>query len=351
MKGKITNFFASVIALLWFAFPLTAYAGAEEEIATQGSTYALEVPKKCEELPPQNEFLHNRILFSWTNKYHPNGYGERLVGLAQREGRIRAEWPGLHALFTAPASLFGWCGWWPKELSLPLKMENQVIMAQSGDDWSVAMSAVAWGPQFAFRWNLDPRIIGASPRSQMAIAFQHTHWSGGSGDLVNNTALQLRQYMLVNNVVFHGNEINAVSVNFAHKFELFPTVTVEYQVGKYLWQVPFPQFLGGLGGLTADPEERTSYRFSGFLELDAAWHITPLFDIRKEGKVEFNSTEHPYMVGFGADMYTSARHFAGISVLYRVYGGMDDNSLNMTRWGVWMPSQDVAYELFVRLPF
>ena len=115
--------------------------------------------------------------------------------------------------------------------------------------------------------------------------------------------------------------------------------------------MPFPRFLDRFGGIFASHDERTPYRFSGFLEWDAAWHITPLFDIRKEGKVDFNASEHPYVLGLGADMFTSARRFAGISLLYRAYGGMENNSLNMTRWGVWMPSQDVVWELFVKLPF
>lgn len=352
-RENILGVFLAILPLFFSVFSPPVFASEAGNLSGDAadSDYALTVSRKCEEPSRYNEFRKNRILFSWANKSHQKGYGERLGGLAAKEARMRAEWPGLHALFFAPLSLFGLCDWWPEELSLPLKVENQVIMANAGDDWSADMSAIAWGPQFSFRWNLDPTLIGASSYSEMAIALEHTHWSGGSGDLVNNTTHRLAGYIQQNRISFYGNEVNAVSLNFAHKFNPVRMVTVEYQAGKYLWQVPFPHFLGGFGGILAPSDEVTSYRFSGFFEGSAAWHLTPLFDILAEWKTEFSDSEKPFMAGAGVDMYTSARRFSGLSITYRDYAGMRNNSINMTRWGVWMPSQDVAYELFVNLPF
>ena len=146
-------------------------------------------------------------------------------------------------------------------------------------------------------------------------------------------------------------EVNAVSLNFAHRFALTQAVTAEYLVGKYLWQIPFSRFVSTIGGVLSPREERAGYRYGGFFDGNLTWRLTPLFDITGEAKTEFSSNEKPHMFGFGADMYASARRAFGASVFKRRYGGMEDNSLYMTRWGVWMPSEDTAYELFVRLAF
>lgn len=311
------------------------------------TSYALNIPETCRETPAANEFSHSRILFSRSDKQHSEGYGENLKGIAGQEMRLRATFPGIHAYLAGVTSLFGLCGWRPENLSLPFSVENQVILAQGEE-----ITAIMWRTQFAFQWNFRPTFLGLAPDSEIALALEHTQWLGGSGDIANKAtkqlALQIKKKEIVAEAV---QEVSVVSLNFAHKFAVTQTMTAEYLVGKYLWQIPFSRFVTSLGGVLSSREERTRYRYDGFFDGNLAWRLTPLFDIAGEAKTEFSAKENPHMLGVGANMYASARRAFGASIAKRWYRGMEDNSLNMTRWGVWMPSQDTVYELFVRLAF
>ncbi len=323
----------------------------EQSEFTPEKKYLVDTPQKCAEEPQWNEFNHARVYFSWATKLHPDGYGARLAGLERKEGRVKATLPSLHALFIGPASLFGACGWWPKGLTLPLTIENQVVMA-SAQGWKVDMSLLAWGPKFSYRLNFDPALLGASKDSEMAVALEHSHWSGGSGDLVNDKTFRLKNYIKEHEIDDSGvHQVNVVSVNFAHKFNPTSFSTVDYLVGKYVWQVSFSDFLSDFGGILTPKKDKESYLYSGFLEGEWALHLTPLFDAVGRVKTEFSSRAHPYMLGAGAHFFLSSSHNYGLAVRRSEYRGMPDSSINMTRWGVWTPAKENAAELFVALAF
>lgn len=337
---------ASLVALAVFVSLVFTMRAHGSEVA-QELAYVLDIPEKCADVPAQNEFFQNRILFSVANKNYPNGYGENLKDVASQDARLKATFHGLHSYFVGVASLAGLCGWWPEHFSLPFSLENQVILAPGGDT-----VATLWGTQFAYQLRFDPMLIGFSSESETAIILEHARWWGGLNGAANTATKKLALKIQKKEVAVDAvHEMNAVSLNLAHKFALTRTTTAEYVVGKYLWQVPFSRFIGDLGGILTPREERDGYRYEGFFDGILSWRLTPLFDLTGETKMEFSAKERPEMLGLGAVMYASARRTAGASVFKRQYRGMEYNALYMTRWGVWTLSEDTAYELFVKVAF
>lgn len=345
MKTRI-----AVTAVVAVIFPLSIFA-AEAPASTPASefkAYTLDVPEKCADISAENEFSQNRFLFSTANKNYPSGYGgENLKDIANQDARLKATFPGLHSYLVGVTSLVGLCGWWPENFSLPFSVENQIVLAPGEE-----VVAILWGTQFAYWLNFNPARIGLSPDSETAIALEHTRWWGGLNGAANTATKKLALKIKKREVAVDAvQEMNAVSLNFAHKFALTRTATAEYAIGKYLWQVPFSRFLSDVGGILTPREERVGYRYDGFFDGAIAWRLTPLFDLAGEAKAEFSAKERRDMLGLGVVMYASVRRAFGASIFKRQYRGMEDNALYMTRWGVWAPSEDTAYELFVKLAF
>lgn len=285
------------------------------------------------------EFMQNRRFyfdesarFHWLSKYH-SGVSKALGNIDAREGRFKVTTFGLPALLTGPVSLFGECDWWPRGLAVAFSIEQQVIMGHgedSGDPWSVQMNLIGWGPALEFRYCSDKRA-----GYFFCGGLKHTHWSGGSGRLVNEASLRLQRYVLGHGIKTYLDEVNVVTLQFMHSFTtLGGAATVQYRIGRNLYNIPFDHFIERFGGFT-DTAAQSPYPYPGVLEGKGSLHVTRLLDVAVTLKSEFSSDEVLYLVELSVDMFVSANRQWSFRLLYQHYGGMEDKALYMTQWGAW----------------
>jgi len=305
--------------------------------------------KSCDNAPaPDRSFFFDETAsFSWTSMYH-DGFSDRLSGFEAKEGYWNITIPALPALVTGPLSLFGVCDFVSRNFSILFSMAQQVKMSRA-DGWSVKMSGIVWLPRLEYRYCSEKSERGAF----MCGAVRHTHASGGSGDLVNETALEFKQYIDLHRIKVDLREVNVVSLRYMWSMPFFhDRMLVQGDLAKNMFQIPFDAFLNyekGFGFF--DPGAQTSYEYPWAFTGKAAWHASSLLDLSLTVASELSEHKSPFMFEQAVDMYIHQDHALAFRLYHRWYGGMPDNSLNITQWGVWSNASATGFALVAHVPF
>ena len=264
------------------------------------------------------------------------------------EGYWNITIPALPALVTGPLSLFGVCDFVSRNFSILFSMAQQVKMSRA-DGWSVKMSGIVWLPRLEYRYCSEKSERGAF----MCGAVRHTHASGGSGDLVNETALEFKQYIDLHRIKVDLREVNVVSLRYMWSMPFFhDRMLVQGDLAKNMFQIPFDAFLNyekGFGFF--DPGAQTSYEYPWAFTGKAAWHASSLLDLSLTVASELSEHKSPFMFEQAVDMYIHQDHALAFRLYHRWYGGMPDNSLNITQWGVWSNASATGFALVAHVPF
>jgi len=293
-------------------------------------------------------FFFDAFTFSVANKDTTS----RMEAIEGKEGRLSNTYFGLPSLFTGVSELFGSCGdWWPENLAIPFGFEYQALLGQLdfGENFGARFSGHNYKLFLAGRWYISPNTLSplnVDSDTVTFVAIEDTHWSPHTGESVsidgNDT---VEEYMILNDINFSGLAvIDVFSLQIAQQFTLFDDdLRIEYRLGKNLFQAAISDAL--------KQDSWHSYPYPWFLEARSSYFLTENTALSFTAQSEFSSDEQPYMAEVALNTYFRRLPHEGFRFFYRWFGGIDDNTLISTRFGIWTSSPMTGFEFETRPQF
>jgi len=306
-------------------------------------------PETCKEHVRPNRlfFFDETASFYWKGIHHDRFSG-RLAGLESKEGYYNVSIPAISAIATGLSSFFGVCDdWWSGDFSIIFGLGQQVRMSGAAG-WDVEMSFITWAPRLEFRYCTEKK----EDDSFFCGAFRHSHISGGSGDLVNETTNTLLTYFNENRIRNNVDELNLVSLRFMFSKTLFDgRLLLQGDVANNLFQTSFDHFIELSLFNKTNQNQNGAYPYPWSMNARAALHLTHLVDASISLTTELAKHERPYLVEPAIEMYLNRDRLVSFRIYYDQYGGMKDNSLNTTQWGIWSNAEGNGFALVAQVSF
>ena len=249
------------------------------------------------------------------------------------EGRINFTGFGLESLFTAPiqvvAELFNvssLCNWWSPNVALPFSFEQQGLLSQFAEGGTM-FGGYADKLQLGVRWYM-PKPFGDFEALAL-FEYRITHWSLHVGEPVQGR--DIKTYIAQNDIEYSKlQQVDVLSLDWAHRFKLSPRIPFEYRVGYNVGQ--------GSGSRFFYPDRNKPYPFRWFAEGRVAFNMTSRIVVAALFQSELSEKEWPRKWEFSLDKASQGDPHEIFQLFVRIPDGIPRDTIMATHWGVWTAS-------------